>query len=130
MPSMLGIALWIMILAGNNTEVAKLVARFHDVFGPSRCVALYAALGQKQLHGSRIKELLESCDNDFERFYYHVFVELPHQKTGQWPGLKADNPFFYLDSTEFTKARCFGKPKSFWALKNPPTKRGYAFPII
>lgn len=88
----------------------------------------------RRLYGERIYRLYnEVCNGDIERLRYHICVELPNQETGQ---LAVTGPFspdcrFGFDSPEskkFWESRKFGKPGSFWALKNPPGC-GYAYPL-
>jgi hypothetical protein len=88
-------------------------------------------LDTKHLYGERIWELYCLCDEDLERFKYHVDVELPDQETGK---ISATGPYAprYDDKKaleDFWEKRSFGKPGSFWALEHPPSERAYKYPI-
>lgn len=83
---------------------------------------------RKGLYDERIWELYELCGQDIMRFAYHVQVELPDQATGRVVSIHG----FYADDLrgrEFFEKRRFGEPGSFWALKDPPTEKDYAYPI-
>lgn len=83
----------------------------------------------KRLYGSRIWMLYkEVCDENIERFRYHLQVELPNQETGKLNITGPHAPPFGADNSAFWAARAFGEPGSFWALQNPPG-RGYRFPL-
>lgn len=86
-------------------------------------------LDLKRLYGLRIWELYELCDKDVERFIYHALTELPNQETGEW-SVTGEYISFIGDNPERKAARQFGKPGSFWALENPPTRRDYEYPIL
>lgn len=85
-------------------------------------------LDTKRLYDHHIWEVYKYvCGEDFERFKYHVMVELPHQDTGE---LSVTGPYSpSLNNKEFWEKRRFGKPGSYWALENPPTEPDYEYPI-
>jgi hypothetical protein len=84
-------------------------------------------LDSKKLYGSDIWVLYKDiCGENLNRFIYHIDMELPDQDTGE---LGIMGPYSIDTDKEFWDLREFGKPKSFWALENPPTNAYYTFPI-
>ncbi|MDD5489402.1 MAG: hypothetical protein PHP25_01830 [Candidatus Moranbacteria bacterium] len=117
-------------LSQGDTEVWNFV---DDLLrGAYASVALVMYL--KGLLGRRILELYKICGYDLDRLQYHVFVELPDQRTGKlistvypydeimgmWDPERARHHF---------EARQYGAPNSFWALKDPPQEERYEYPI-
>lgn len=111
-----------------DREVMDMLQEFMDQ-GEFLLVLLFDS---KHLYGTRITQLYkEVCGGDRERFLYHLQMELPNQGTGE---LSITGPYCAkLGRGEETEAhfaaRKYGKPGSFWALKNPPTDPNYEYPI-
>ena len=86
------------------------------------------ALHSKGWSGLEVWELFLACGQNLERFRYHVTTELPDRDTGKLTlvsGEYAPEP----GDREFWRKRAFGRPGSYWALKNPPVKADYEYPI-
>jgi len=86
------------------------------------------ALHSKGWCGLEVWELFLACGQNLERFRYHVTTELPDRNTGKLTlvsGKYAPEP----GDREFWRKRAFGRPGSYWALKNPPLKADYEYPI-
>lgn len=85
-------------------------------------------LDAKGWSGLEVWELFLACGQNLERFRYHVTTELPDRDTGKLTlvsGKYAPEP----GDREFWCKRAFGRPGSYWALKNPPIKADYEYPI-
>ena len=85
-------------------------------------------LHAKGWSGLEVCELFLACGQNLERFRYHVTTELPDRNTGKLTlvsGKYAPEP----GDREFWRKRAFGRPGSYWALKNPPIKVDYEYPI-
>src|SRR3989344_1865352 len=112
-------------VAEADPEAMKLVMRIleHDLL-------LFLLLDSRHLYGRRITQLhSDICGGDWERFLYHLQMELPNQGTGV---LSITGPYCSMSEEEtqaFFAARKSGKPGSFWALANPPTDPHYEYPI-
>lgn len=85
-------------------------------------------LDAKGWSGLEVCELFLTCGQNLERFRYHVTTELPDRNTGKLTlvsGRYAPEP----GDREFWRKRAFGRPGSYWALKNPPIEADYEYPI-
>lgn len=85
-------------------------------------------LHAKGWSGLEVWELFLACGQNLERFRYHVTTELPDRDTGKLTlvsGKYAPEP----GDREFWRKRAYGRPGSYWALKNPPIKVDYEYPI-
>jgi hypothetical protein len=90
-------------------------------------------LDAKGLYGANIwKVYKDVCGENIERFMYHLDIELPCQICGEVSitGPYAAKVTKAMDNEEFWNSRSYGKPGSFWALKEPPTDPNYDFPIL
>ena len=81
-------------------------------------------LDAKGWSGLELWELFLACGQNLERFRYHVTTELPGKLT-LVSGKYAPEP----GDREFWRKRAYGRPGSYWALKNPPLKADYEYPI-
>ena len=116
----------IITLSEGNPGAVMVLSKWHSS-SPMAIIEMLI-LDTKRLYGPRIWELYKDvCGEDFERFKYHVQVELPNQETGV---LSVTGPFSPdFDDTSFWEKRTSGRPDSFWALDNPPTESDYVYPI-
>lgn len=85
-------------------------------------------LHAKGWSGLEVWELFLACGQNLERFRYHVTAELPDRDTGKLTlvsGKYVPEP----GDREFWCKRVYGTPGSYWALKTPPLKADYEYPI-
>ena len=90
-------------------------------------------MDRKRLYGTRIIQLYRLCNNDVERFKYHLYVELPNQETGEiavYGKTYVDVDPKTKEGHAFFERRQYWRPGDFWGLLNPPTQLAYDYPII
>ena len=83
------------------------------------------------LYGFHIWEVYKDvCGEDLDRFIYHIEMELPCQICGCLSITGSYSADMDEEETEaHFAARQYGRPGSYWALKNPPKTRDYDYPI-
>lgn len=85
-------------------------------------------LHAKGWSGLEVRELFLACGQSLERFRYHVTTELPDRDTGKLT-LVSGKYALEPGNREFWRKRVYGTPGSYWALKDPPLKADYEYPI-
>lgn len=115
-------------LAEGNPGAVEVLYEWIQYRGVDTAIFEMLELDVKHLYGHRIWVLYRDvCDEDIERFMYHVMVELPDQRTGD---VSPSGPFRpSRGNTDWWERRAFGIPGSFWALMRPPTDPNYEYPI-
>lgn len=117
----------ILALAGGNPGAMHLLAKLMRRGGLMTLLHVDAL----HLYDHHISEVYEDvCGCDFDRFFYHITMELPCQVCGE---LILPDPFAANMSEEEKRAHLLfrqnGRPGSYWALEDPPTTPEYEYPI-
>ncbi len=114
-------------LTGGNLGSTRVLVEWLDR-DPMAVLAFLTVLDLKHLYDEHIWVVYDKiCDQDIDRFIYHVSMELPNQATGR---LSVSGPYSRLANDAFWAKRQSGKPGAYWALEQPPTERNYSYPIV
>ncbi len=115
-----------LALTSGHTGAVTVLAHWKRI-DPQALLHIETILDGKGLYDEHIWDVYLLCDRDINRFIYHVSMELPDQRTGK---VTISGKYQrQVDIKEFLAKRTFGRPGSYWGLKNPPREPHYSYPI-
>jgi hypothetical protein len=117
----------ILALAGGNPGAMILLAQLMQRGGLMTLLHVDVV----HLYEHHISEVYQDvCGCDFDRFFYHINMELPCQICGELiiPNHLAAN-MSKKEKRVHLLFRQNGRPSSYWALEDPPTTPEYEYPI-